>query len=893
MQRTPETILTGSTTRSIRSALLAGKNTALKRQGTSRLDPRTAEIDGSHDTNTPDGSALQSLQSPLDLQPEPSTESAENETSPAISIDPWFDSLNVFRSPVLIGEAADAAFATRFRQVITDPLAPEPIHLIRLNYASNESIMSLNHVNTPWPGPSRAKFLLEAAMKYIGRSYHIVETQAITESWKQNTHDASPEAIVLRCRTWALFAIGELYISKSTGVHGFPGMAYFAQASKALGYLDERPEVETVKLYLLLSFYSMALNRRYSAYVFAGTAVRVAVVIGLHLNIPESQLPDPMVRRHRKSLFWTAYIIDRLYAANLNHPPAIQDDDIGVDLPCEPSDSTSTDSHGDSDYHVADIRLAGLLTSIIRSVYSVRTQAEGTCANLSSRVHGCLKDLQSWFEILPGPLQIGDKSLNQPHDHKVVALHLRFYQCVILATRPLLLHALRIQIASSHPGSSPATSNIPAEATALSKACIRCAHQSTKLLTRAWIDGTFMTFDCFFTQHLFSSLTILAISSLLDGIGSRLDRDIYEEASRLLDQLKMAGNMVAQEYSRHVEVMESTMLSNLKAHTQSQSDGVADSCDDSLTQDIDRNLADGVVPAAGVPWPEPSLQELLSQPVIDVHFLEAAVRGEHSQGIHWPDVFVDRCKVNVGYFSQATKCGFHRQKAAHCTQPKLTSTTECRPVLRLMPLGGSVTHGVGSSDQNGYRKKLSELLHGCGYNVCMVGSRRSGTHFNNEHEGWRGYRIDQIEARAKLSAAKLLPHVFTVNAGSNDCLQGYKLTEARYRLIHLLDTLWVASPGSTIILSSLLVNQNEVAQQRVEEFNIEAERLARQLTLKGRKIVFVDLQRNDGPAMEDLVADGTHPNDTGYEKIARKWLGGFRVAVKRGFLPPASKSQIS
>ncbi|KAL0780888.1 hypothetical protein CaCOL14_002222 [Colletotrichum acutatum] len=307
MQRTPESISTGSATRSIRSALLAGKNTALldelfqeidrlKRQSTSRphSDARTAENDEPHDTNTPEGSAVQSLQSPLDLQPESSAESAGNETSPAISIDPWFDSLNVFRSPVLIGEAADAAFATRFRQVITDPSAPEPIHLIRLNYASNESMMSLAHVNTTWPGPSRAKFLLEAAMKYIGRSYHIVEAQAITESWKQNTHDASPEAIALRCRTWALFAIGELYISKSTSIHGFPGMAYFAQASKALGYLDERPEVETVELYLLLSFYSMALNRRYSAYVFAGTAVRVAVVIGLHLNIPESQLPDPM-----------------------------------------------------------------------------------------------------------------------------------------------------------------------------------------------------------------------------------------------------------------------------------------------------------------------------------------------------------------------------------------------------------------------------------------------------------------------------------------------------------------------------------------------------------------------------------------------------------------------
>ncbi|KAK1701477.1 SGNH hydrolase-type esterase domain-containing protein [Colletotrichum godetiae] len=203
-----------------------------------------------------------------------------------------------------------------------------------------------------------------------------------------------------------------------------------------------------------------------------------------------------------------------------------------------------------------------------------------------------------------------------------------------------------------------------------------------------------------------------------------------------------------------------------------------------------------------------------------------------------------------------------------------------------MPLGGSVTHGVGSSDQNGYRRKLFEFLCDHGFNVCMVGSRKSGTHHSNEHEGWRGYRIDQIEVRARVAAAKYLPHVFTVNAGSNDCLQDYKLVEARDRLSHLLETLWDASPGSTIILSSLLVNQDEAVQQRIEAFNTEAERLARTLTLGGRKIVFVNLQGNDGPVMEDLVADGTHPNDTGYEKMARIWLRGIQMASKEGFLPP-------
>ncbi|KAI0866554.1 fungal-specific transcription factor domain-containing protein [Xylaria cubensis] len=587
----------------------SGNNHAIENDGIDDMDPSTEVAQQSSPSTRPETS----VDAPND----------ETETSPVLSNGPWFDSLNVFKSPVLIGEAADAAFATRFRQVIADPATPKPTHLLRLNYTSNESLMSLTDASTTWPGPSRARFLLEAAMKYIGRCYHIVQRQVALDGWERINRDPSRGSPILRSRYWALFAIGELYITKSIGTGGFPGLAYFAQASKALGYLDERPEVESVELYLLFSFYSMALNRRYSAYLFAGTAMRTAIVIGLHLNIPGSQLTDARLREHRKRLFWTAYVIDRLCASNLNHPPAIQDDDIGVDLPSDVSISTLTEDDGNAYCYVANIKLAELLTAVIRSVYRVQTQAEGTCANLSSRVQVCLKNLQTWFGNLPPPLQIDDNSMDEPHDLKVVSLHLRFYQCVILATRPLLLHALRIQIVASRSNASTPSSKVPPSATALSQACIRCAHHCIRLLKRAWIDGTFVTFDCFFTQHLFSSLTILAISSLLDGVGSQHDRESYEEASRLLDQLKVAGNLVAQEYCHHVEAIESTLLAHMKINLPSQLDASS-------------TIAGGLAPTADMPWPEPSLQQLLSQPALDLHFLEAAVREEYSQCMYWP-----------------------------------------------------------------------------------------------------------------------------------------------------------------------------------------------------------------------------------------------------------------
>lgn len=201
-----------------------------------------------------------------------------------------------------------------------------------------------------------------------------------------------------------------------------------------------------------------------------------------------------------------------------------------------------------------------------------------------------------------------------------------------------------------------------------------------------------------------------------------------------------------------------------------------------------------------------------------------------------------------------------------------------------MPVGGSVTYGVGSSDQNGYRKTLLELLNEHGYLIRMVGSRKTGAFSNNEHEGWRGQRIDQIETKARLSADKLHPHIFTVNAGSNDCLQDYRLQETMNRLSSLLETLWKASPGSTVILSSLLRNQDIAISTRITTINKEMALLARSKELERNRIIFVDMQGSDGPLLEDFGEDGTHPNDIGYSKMAYVWFHGIQAASKKGFL---------
>ncbi|KAL2867636.1 SGNH/GDSL hydrolase family protein [Aspergillus lucknowensis] len=203
--------------------------------------------------------------------------------------------------------------------------------------------------------------------------------------------------------------------------------------------------------------------------------------------------------------------------------------------------------------------------------------------------------------------------------------------------------------------------------------------------------------------------------------------------------------------------------------------------------------------------------------------------------------------------------------------------------LRLMPLGGSITQGVGSSDSNGYRKHLFDLLQSSGCNIDMVGSRKTGSMASNSHEGWRGFRLDEIERKARRSVPVLQPDLFTVNAGSNDCLQRFEIDVFGERMGALLAYLWLVAPRSTVILSTLVINADGGTDEVVRRVNEQIREVVTREAAAGKRIVLADMYSKDGPGLEDLGADGTHPDDVGYEKMARIWFDSIHRAAVSGF----------
>jgi len=203
--------------------------------------------------------------------------------------------------------------------------------------------------------------------------------------------------------------------------------------------------------------------------------------------------------------------------------------------------------------------------------------------------------------------------------------------------------------------------------------------------------------------------------------------------------------------------------------------------------------------------------------------------------------------------------------------------------LRLMPLGGSITLGVGSEDRNGYREMLLSLLTTNDYDVQMVGTRNTGSMAQSNHEGWRGCRIDEIDKKARRSVGKLQPNVFAINAGSNDCLQDFELRCAGDRMSGLLDYLWATAPSSTMILSTLVVNRDSEVDSRVRYLNEVYRKLVNEKAAEGKRIVLADMCPPEGPGYEDIGSDGTHPGSAGYAKMSKIWYKAVEEAAGKGF----------
>jgi lysophospholipase L1-like esterase len=199
-------------------------------------------------------------------------------------------------------------------------------------------------------------------------------------------------------------------------------------------------------------------------------------------------------------------------------------------------------------------------------------------------------------------------------------------------------------------------------------------------------------------------------------------------------------------------------------------------------------------------------------------------------------------------------------------------------ILRIMPLGDSITDGY--TIPGGYRVPLCQMLIDAGYSVEFVGSMTDNNRapfYDLHHEGHSGYRIDQITSGFPSwieSAGD--PDIILLLIGTNDYGQKHDPAGAVARLDQLLAEIVALRPQARLVVANLLQRtDNRSADAAIQaSFNPGVAALAQRYAASGRRVYFTDMRAALGAA--DL-ADGLHPNPTGYARMATNW---FAVIAK-------------
>ncbi|GIE95013.1 SGNH/GDSL hydrolase family protein [Paractinoplanes rishiriensis] len=192
--------------------------------------------------------------------------------------------------------------------------------------------------------------------------------------------------------------------------------------------------------------------------------------------------------------------------------------------------------------------------------------------------------------------------------------------------------------------------------------------------------------------------------------------------------------------------------------------------------------------------------------------------------------------------------------------------TERPSALRVMPLGDSITWGIGSADRDGYRAALHRRLTSAGLDVDFVGSARNGRGPDRDHEGHKGWTINQLAEHVEPWLTRYQPDVILLHIGTNDLVQG--VPQPARKLARLLDLIEAAQPDAEVFVARVVGLADYPNLERLERRTAAFNRAVGQIvTERGGRFHLVDQSVVRGIDMRNEV----HPNDVGYARMAWNW----------------------
>ncbi len=209
---------------------------------------------------------------------------------------------------------------------------------------------------------------------------------------------------------------------------------------------------------------------------------------------------------------------------------------------------------------------------------------------------------------------------------------------------------------------------------------------------------------------------------------------------------------------------------------------------------------------------------------------------------------------------------------------------------KVLPFGDSITFGVGSTDEGGYRSRLFALTHAANEKMTFVGSQVTGpaqvagVSFPRNHEGRSGWTIDPgfstwaggISSLVPSPAFNTTPHIVLLMIGTNDVNASQGQGAMISRLGSLVDKIVQAAPDALIVLAQ--ITPLGWSPQALSNYNAAIPAFVDTRAADGQHIIRVDMSKM---ALSGLDGDNIHPNNQGYDFMAGVWHDAIKEFLPR------------
>ncbi|KAL4948001.1 hypothetical protein BDW69DRAFT_102889 [Aspergillus filifer] len=315
-----------------------------------------------------------------------------------------------------------------------------------------------------------------------------------------------------------------------------PGCEFFTRALQLLPdstHLARDPVIAT-EILCCMALYLQSLDFRNSAHNYIGQAMRIALAQGMHTDMPVQHLGEALVQRCRK-IWWTIYVLDRQMTSLMGLPQLIQDNQIHPQLPSFPGSPQKVVALS------MQIRMCQIIAEINSTVYGAdgrlnRKFLLRTKAALASTTD-LAGDLQRSFDLQLDKPTISGVSRMAAH------LHLLYHQCIVLATRPLLLCFLKMRFQSADVCLE--TLNSSANVLRLLQVCIDSAQQQLNILSSLFEQSLLDSFLPFDLESTFVSSVVLLMAPAVDCTLLESRSPWLQKSYMILDDMINRGNLIA------------------------------------------------------------------------------------------------------------------------------------------------------------------------------------------------------------------------------------------------------------------------------------------------------------------------------------------------------------